>query len=319
MNFAFAVIPCAYFLDLWVGDPQLKWHPVRLIGGFAGLLDGALNKDGRKKKVAGAAMVILVCAAVVFAVQAVLSLSFLVHPALFFVFSVLLVYFSISTRALADEAGKIKRYLERGEIDAARSSLSMIVGRDTHGMDETQVVRATVETVAESTMDGIVAPLFYASLGGPALAWFYKAVNTMDSMVGHRNERYAEFGWAAAKLDGLLNFIPSKITAFLINAAMFICGKDWVNSVKWTAKYIFKGFSFNSDTAEAPMSGGLGVRLGGRNFYGVIAVDKPFLGDDLEPLGLRHIGYSIKVCYVSSALMLVAACVAQICSIRVFL
>ncbi len=306
MSYVLFVIPCAYLMDLLAGDPQFSWHPVRFIGRLVKALDKALNKKKYNRMFTGIILVVAVSAATVFVTQAVLSLSLYVHPALFFAVSVLLVYFSISTRALVDEAVKIRKYLNKGDMESARKNLSMIVGRDTRDMDETQIVRATVETVAESTMDGIVAPLFYAFLGGPVLVWFYKAVNTMDSMVGHKDERYAEFGWAAAKLDGLLNFIPSKITAFLINIAMFFCGKDWLNSLKWTIKYIFKGPSCNSDTAEAPMSGGLRVRLGGRNFYGALAVDKPFLGDGLEPLHAGHIGQSVIICCISSMLMLVA-------------
>jgi adenosylcobinamide-phosphate synthase len=182
----------------------------------------------------------------------------------------------------------------------------MIVGRDTANMDEAQIIRATVETVAESTMDGIVAPLFYAFLGGPVLAWFYKSVNTMDSMVGHRNERYAEFGWAAARLDGLFNLVPSKITALAISASAFLCGKDWA-VLSGGRQGMFSRVLFKQRYDGGSMSGGLRIRLGGRNFYGGLAVDKPLLGDGPQPLQLKHIGQSVRVCYLSSLLMMIAA------------
>ncbi len=307
MNCGLFVIPCAYAIDLLAGDPQVEWHPVRLIGRLVRFLDIRLNKQEYNRRVAGVILVVLVSATVIFIAWTILKLSLSAHPALYFAVSVLLVYFSISTRALADEAGKVERCLKNGDIGAAREKLSMIVGRDTANMDEAQIIRATVETVAESTMDGIVAPLFYAFLGGPVLAWFYKSVNTMDSMVGHRNERYAEFGWAAARLDGLFNLVPSKITTLAISASAFLCGKDWAGSFRWAARYVFKGPSLNSDTTEASMSGGLRIRLGGRNFYGGLAVDKPLLGDGPEPLQLKHIGQSVRVCYLSSLLMMIAA------------
>ncbi|MDD3345773.1 MAG: adenosylcobinamide-phosphate synthase CbiB [Candidatus Omnitrophica bacterium] len=311
MNCAMFIIPCAYLLDLAAGDPQFRWHPVRVMGRFVEVLERVLNREGYNRRLTGAILVFLTGSAAVFFTWAVLALSLSIHPALFLTVSVLMIYFSVSTKALADEAGKIGRFLKKGDVISARENLSLIVGRDTGAMDEEQVIRASVETVAESTMDGIVAPLFYAFIGGPVLAWFYKSVNTMDSMVGHKNKRYAEFGWAAARLDGLLNFAPSKITAFLINMAVFLYGKDWRSSIRWTAKYIFKGPSFNSDTAEAPMSGGLRIRLGGRNFYGGLAVDKPFLGDGFETLHVKHIGQSIAVCYLVSLLMLVTGGIFQ--------
>ena len=124
-------------------------------------------------------------------------------------------------------------------------------------------------------------------------------------MVGYKNKRFREFGWASAKLDGLLNLIPAKITAFLISAAMFLCGKNWLNSIRWMAKYIFKWSALNSDATEASMAGGLGVRLGGTNFYDSQAAHKPFLGDAFEPLNIKHIHQSAVISYIASALMLI--------------
>ena len=299
------IIPAAYILDLLFGDPQTVWHPVRFIGRLIERLEERLNVGGHNRKFLGVILVIFVTGTVSFGVWGILKLSATVHRFLFYGASVLLIYFSLSVKALADEAGNIKKNLENGDIQEARNNLSMIVGRDTKDLNESEIIRATVETVAESTMDGIVAPLFYAFLGGPALAWCYKTVNTLDSMVGYKNERLKEFGWASAKLDGLLNLVPAKITSFLISASMFCCGKNWINSIRWTARFIFKGPATNSDATEASMAGGLGIQLGGTNFYGSQVVHKPFLGDAFEPLNIKHIRQSTVISYVASALMLI--------------
>ncbi|MGV8058799.1 MAG: adenosylcobinamide-phosphate synthase CbiB [Smithellaceae bacterium] len=306
MNFELFIIPAAYILDLLVGDPQTFWHPVRIIGRLIEVLERGLNKNGRHRKFLGVVLVVLVTAAAAFGVWGILQLSAAIHRFMFYAISVLLIYFGLSVKNLADEAAKIKRSLENGDIRQARDNLSMIVGRDTSELAEPEIIRATVETVAESTMDGIVAPLFYAFLGGPVLVWVYKTVNTLDSMVGYKNERFKEFGWAAAKLDGLLNFIPAKITSLLINVAMLCCGKNWRNSINWTGKFIFKGPEVNSDATEASMAGGLGIRLGGTNYYGSQAVHKPFLGDACEALSIKHIRQSMMISYVASALMIAA-------------
>ncbi|MFA4988473.1 MAG: CobD/CbiB family cobalamin biosynthesis protein, partial [Candidatus Omnitrophota bacterium] len=167
MNCAMFIIPCAYLLDLAAGDPQFRWHPVRVMGRFVEVLERVLNREGYNRRLTGAILVFLTGSAAVFFTWAVLALSLSIHPALFLTVSVLMIYFSVSTKALADEAGKIGRFLKKGDVISARENLSLIVGRDTGAMDEEQVIRASVETVAESTMDGIVAPLFYAFIGGP--------------------------------------------------------------------------------------------------------------------------------------------------------
>ena len=307
MNFAVVVIPAAYVLDLLVGDPQWSAHPVRFIGRLIVKLEKKLNSgSANRRKLTGVILVFLVVLSVVLTVWGILKLTALVHPILFYAVSTVLVYFSFSVRALAIEADKIQKNLEKGDIRQARDNLALIVGRDTKELDAPEIIRATVETVAESAMDSIIAPLFYAFLGGPILAWAYKAVNTLDSMVGHKTERFREFGWASAKLDGLLNFIPAKITAFLICISMFFCGENGRNSFKWTLRYLFRGPGVNSEAAEAAMAGGLGVQLGGTNFYNSVAVQKPFIADALEPLSVRHIRESARVMYIASVLLVFA-------------
>lgn len=305
MNYELLIIPLAYILDLVFGDPQWPWHPVRLIGRRIERLENKLNTGKMNKIFCGAVLVILVVGLTVFGVGGILKLARLIHPFLFYIVAALFIYFSLSIKALAGEAIKIYKNLESGDVQKARNNLSMIVGRDTLGLNEQEVIRATVETVAESTMDGIIAPLFYAFLGGPVMAWVYKAVNTLDSMVGYRNERFKKFGYVSAKLDGWLNLIPSKITCFLISVSIFCCGKKWLNSLKEAGRFLLSGPGANSDAVEAAMAGGLGVQLGGINFYDSVAVEKPFVGQKVEPLSIEHIKQSVNIAYVSSALMLI--------------
>jgi len=305
VNYELLIIPLAYILDLVFGDPQWHWHPVRLIGKLIERLENKLNTAKLNKIFCGAVLVILVVGLTVFGVGGILKLARLIHPFLFYIVSTLFIYFSLSIKALAAEAVKIYKNLESGDIQKARNNLSLIVGRDTLELNEQEIIRATVETVAESTMDGIIAPLFYAFLGGPVMVWVYKVINTLDSMVGYRNERFKEFGYVSAKLDGLLNFIPSKITCFLISVSILCCGKRWLDSLKEAGRYLLNGPGVNSDAVEAAMAGGLGIQLGGANFYDSVAIHKPFIGQAVEPLNIKHIRQSVNIAYISSALMLI--------------
>lgn len=304
MNSQISVIATAYLLDLIMGDPQWRWHPVRLIGAFIDKLERRLNRGDINKKFSGTVLLILVVSTTVFLVLGILKLASLIHPALHFVISVILIYFSLSIKSLAVEADKVYNALKNKDIREARNNLSMIVGRDTDKLEEAEIIRATVETVAESATDGIVAPLFFAFLGGPAAAWAYKAVNTLDSMVGHRNARFIEFGRASAKIDGILNFIPAKITCVFISVSSLFYGKNWPSSVKWWSRFFFKGQQDNSTSAEAAMAGALDVRLGGLNFYDSVPVAKQPIGDGTRALEIKHIRESLRIIYLCSFLFL---------------
>lgn len=303
-NELLAAILCAYILDLAIGDPRWGWHPVRLIGRLIEKSEKMLNTAGVNRKLGGIALVIFVVGTTVFSICGILISAGFIHPFLRLFVSAILIYFSLSIRSLAVEAGQVYSALKNRNIGKARNSLSMIVGRDTQKMEEPQVIRAAVETVAESTMDGIIAPLFYAFLGGPVLVWAYKAINTLDSMVGYRNERFIDFGRASAKLDGLVNFIPAKITCVLIGVSSLFYGKDPRNSFKWGLKYLFRGQENNSIVTEAAMAGALKVQLGGLNFYDSVAVTKPLIGEPAYPLKISHIRESIVLAYLSSFIFL---------------
>lgn len=304
MNERIIIILFAYVLDLIFGDPQWKWHPVRLLGRFIEVLEKKLNVIGINKRFSGAVFLLLVVCLTIFLVWAVLDIAGFFHPALHFAASVILIYFALSIKSLALEAKKVYKAIKNKNIHEARAGISMIVGRDTQKLDEPEIIRATVETVAESTMDGIIAPLFYAFLGGPVFVWIYKAINTLDSMVGYRNEKYIKFGWASAKIDALVNFIPSKITCLFLSISALFYGKNFLNSFMCGLRYFFNGFEHNGTVTEAAMAGALNVQLGGLNFYNSVPVAKPLIGKADYPLEARHIQESISLSYLCSFLFL---------------
>lgn len=298
------IILIGYILDLLFGDPQWFWHPTRIIGRLIEKLEKSLNRNDINKRFAGVILLILMVGFVIFCVWGILRLAKFIHPIFYYIFLVLFIYFVISVKALGLEANKVYKALKNKDIQQARKELSMIVARDTDKLDEAEIIRATVETVAESIMDGIIAPLFYIFLGGPILAWGYKAINTLDSMVGYRSERFIDFGMASAKLDGWLNFIPARITCFFIFVSPWCYRRNWRNSIKWLLKYFLKGPKYNSEATEATMAGALGVRLGGLNFYNSIPIQKPAIGDNLYPLEIKHIKESMRIAYLSSVLFM---------------
>lgn len=306
MNYSTLPIFIAYILDLIFGDPQWQWHPVRFIGRLIEYLEERLNTGRLNRRLTGIILVVTVVSATAFYLWGILKLASSIHSALYWLVLTLSIYFGLSVKALAVEANKVKCALSGRDITGARQKLSMIVGRDTLNMEEPEIIRAAVETVAESITDGITAPLFYCFLGGPCLMWIYKAVNTLDSMVGYQNKRFKEFGWSSAKLDGLMNFLPGRITSFLIAVSSLFLGKYTFNSVKWSVRYFFSGIRDNSRLAEAAMAGAIGVRLGGANFYNSAPMVTPFIGDEMHPLSIEHIETSIRISYFSSALMVFA-------------
>jgi adenosylcobinamide-phosphate synthase len=225
-----------------------------------------------------------------------------------FIIAVLLAYTTLAARDLARSAGTVLIHLEGGDIAGARLALSMIVGRDTAELDEQGITRAVVETVAENASDGVIAPLFYLALGGPALAMAYKAVNTLDSMIGYKNAAYKNFGWAAARLDDLANFVPARITAILLSlAALCLPGASGRDAFRVSLHDGRKHASPNSGYPEAAVAGALGLRLGGPSVYGGLFLDKPSIGDGMRDFDKKCIEKSIRLMYCASTFAVLAA------------
>jgi adenosylcobinamide-phosphate synthase len=288
-------------LDAAVGDPRWLPHPVRLMGHAVTWYEREMrcivsNRAG--ELAAGLVLAVGLPAVTYGAAWLAIDLSSRLHDVVGQVVEVLLAFTTLAARDLADHAGDVRRALDAGSLEDARIAVSRIVGRDTAQLSETEVVRATVETIAESTADGIVAPLFYLILGGAPLALAYKAVNTLDSMVGHLDQRYRSFGWASAQFDDVANWVPARVTALLIAGAAGLVLRDTASSKR--AWRIFrrdgkKHPSPNSGRPEAAMAGALGVQLGGTNYYDGVPAERPALGEPLRSLSPPCINEALRV------------------------
>jgi len=234
---------------------------------------------------------------------AVLYLAYEISPTLSLVIAVYFVWAGLSIKSLGDEAASVVRALEKG-LPEARARLARIVGRDTANLKEEGVLKAAVETVAENASDGVVAPLFFLALGGPPLMMAYKAVNTLDSMVGYRNDRYRNFGWFPARADDAANFIPARITGGLIVSASFILGYNWVKSAYILKRDRKKHPSPNAGAPEAAMAGALGVQMGGPTCYGGVLSAKPVIGDMFAAYSPESVLSSIRIMRSAAALMI---------------
>jgi adenosylcobinamide-phosphate synthase len=212
---------------------------------------------------------------------------------LYYALNILFMYTCLATRCLSDEALKIYRQLAKGDINAARVQTSMIVGRDTVGLDEQEVTRAVVETVSENSSDGVIAPLLYMAIGGAPLAMAYKAINTLDSMVGYKNDKYLHFGWCSAKIDDIVNYIPARLTAILIAFAALLMRFDFKGSVNTLIKDGRNHSSPNSGYPEAATAGAIGIKLGGTNMYFGKPVYKPTIGESKRPIEIHDIKRTI--------------------------
>ena len=214
----------------------------------------------------------------------------------------IMIYFCISTKALKVEGLKVVKYIIKDDIEGARKQLSYIVGRDTENLDKESILKAVVETVAENMSDGVIAPLFYAGIGGTPLAFLYKAVNTMDSMFGYKNDKYYDFGYFPAKLDDVFNYIPARLTGYFTVVIAFVLGLDYKNSFKIYNRDKNNHSSPNSAHPEAAVAGALGVRLGGANYYFGKLVEKPTIGDNLEKVDLNKVNQTNRILYGVSIL-----------------
>jgi adenosylcobinamide-phosphate synthase len=301
------VLTIAYAADLVAGDPQWGFHPIRLVGRLIAFFEKVLrahpfSRAGEKTRgvVLCAGVVLLVYAAV----WLLLMASFRVHEYAGICVSVVLVYFTISVKALGDAARAVLARLASGDVAGARTSLALVVGRDTTGLSGEEVARAAVETVAENTSDGIVAPLFYVALGGPALGMAYKAVNTLDSMVGYKNGRYRHMGWASARCDDMANYLPARLTGLLLVAAAVVARRDWRGAYAMMCRDARKHLSPNSGYPESAMAGALGVQLGGPSSYQGILRHAALLGEQKRPLTGKTIQEAVRMMYLVSALMM---------------
>ena len=300
-----------FILDLIIGDPNNPVHPVRIIGRLCTILEKIMRNIFKNSlKLAGLIVWIITVAATFLVTFFIVYIARKVNLYFGIIVEGILIYFCISSKGLVVEGKKVISYLLKKDIIGARKQLSYIVGRDTESLDEKGIVRAVIETIAENMSDGVIAPIFYGGIFGAPLAMAYKAVNTMDSMFGYKNDKYMEFGFFPAKLDDVFNYIPARITGFIIIISSFILGYDYKNSYKIYKRDRYNHTSPNSAHPEAAMAGALKVQLGGSNYYFGKLVEKPTIGDKLKEIEIRDVDCTAKVLYLAafiSYLIMIAA------------
>lgn len=301
---AFAI---GFLLDMILGDPHWMPHPIRLMGGLIAKLENCLlgaeqERNENRELRRGIWMVCIVSVTTLAAVLLLLLWAYRVHPYAGAVVETVMTYQILAAKCLKTESMKVYHSLKNQKLDQARAAVSMIVGRDTECLDEEGVARAAIETVAENTSDGVIAPMLYTALGGPVLGFFYKAVNTMDSMLGYKNEKYLYFGRAAAKLDDVVNYIPARISACLMILASFLGGRCF--SGKHACDIYRRDkrnhASPNSAHTEAVCAGALGIRLAGDASYFGRRVKKPFIGDALRRVECEDIRRVNRLMYLTA-------------------
>jgi adenosylcobinamide-phosphate synthase len=284
----------ALALDYLFGDPRWLPHPVRLLGRLASSLEAPARRLF-PARAAGAIVALTVISAAALSTRILVGAASVVHPLAGDLIAVLVLWTTFAARDLAVHAAAVHQALGRGDLDEARRCVGRMVGRDTDALDEPGVIRATVESVAENTVDGVTAPLFFACLFGPCGAMAYKAINTLDSTFGYKNERYLLFGWASARLDDVANFLPARLTVPLVALAAAALGlRPWA-ALRICRRDGHKHPSPNSGMTEAAVAGALGVQLGGPVSYAGRSADKPTLGDALVPLQRRHIPATVRL------------------------
>ncbi|MFA6079627.1 MAG: adenosylcobinamide-phosphate synthase CbiB [Candidatus Omnitrophota bacterium] len=294
----------AYLADLVFGDPEWLPHPVRWMGRMISVLEVNLRGGSvRAERLKGALLVVTVIGISAICSYLFIYLAGKINQLLGAAAWIYTAYTTIAVKDLLDRARTIMHQLNKGDIANARTELSGIVSRSTAELDEDKVTVSTIESLAENTSDGVIAPLFYLILGGPVLAIAYKSINTLDSMVGYKNEKYINLGWFSARLDDLANFIPARISGLLISVSSAILGRGFKAPFNMMLRDGRKHPSPNSGVPEAAMAGALGIRLGGSWVYDGKASDKPFLGDEARSVENGMISEASSICFVASFLM----------------
>lgn len=299
----------AFLIDTIIGDPRTKYHPVVLMGKLIALLEHCFYRadDSDNKKFVMGIMLVIITLLISYEVAAAIMMLSYQIPFSWGSAAVggLLLSFTISPNSLAKAGKGIYALLIIGELTEAREKVGWIVGRDTKDLDDAEIARATIETIAENTVDGIIAPLFFFVLGGVPLAVLYRAANTMDSMIGYKNEKYLYFGRGSAKLDDVLNYIPARITAMLFLFSALILGFDYRNAYRIMQRDAAKHPSPNGGYAEATMAGALHIRLGGMNSYFGRKSFRAYMGDAMVLIVPQHIMAAIRMMYTATVLFII--------------
>lgn len=298
-----------YILDLILGDPYNIPHPVRFIGSLISKTENILRrlspKTSKSELISGIFMPIIVVGISTVGALLILKLAYKIHVIVGIIVDSIICYQMLATKCLKDESMKVYQSLKSGDLELSRKNVSMIVGRDTQNLDVTGVTKATVETIAENTSDGIIAPMIYMALFGSIGGVFYKSVNTLDSMIGYKNDKYLYFGRASAKLDDLLNYIPSRISAIFVIVATFFLNLDFKSAFHIWRRDCRNHPSPNSAQTESAFAGALNVQLAGDMYYFGKLHHKKTIGDNVRPIQIEDIKTSNKILYVTSFISLI--------------
>lgn len=299
------MITAAYLLDRLIGDPRWLPHPVIGMGHAISALEKAIRRQvssdcGLKR--AGLLLPLIVAGGSFALAWALLRLLAWVHPWLSVGAEIVLIATTIASKGLKEAGMAVYRELQAGDLPAARRELGMIVGRDTQQLDGPEIVRGTIETVAENIVDAIISPLFYALIGGAPLALAYRAVNTLDSMVGYKNEKYLHLGWASARLDDVANYIPARLTAVMLMVTAWMYRHDAAGSWRTVKRDARLHPSPNSGFPESAVAGALGIRLGGYNAYHGVRSFRAYMGEPVRPLESEDIRHTIRLMFAVSSM-----------------
>jgi adenosylcobinamide-phosphate synthase len=302
-------LPAAFVLDLLLGDPLCLPHPVRWMGKAITTFEPMFRRLALGPTLSGAMFSILLITCTWCMTYLLVVSANTIHPILKIGIEILIIYYTISVRSLNDSAMAVYWCLKKNRLRQSKNRLAMIVGRDVDQLDESQIAQATVETVGENLVDGVISPIFFAVIGGAPMAMAYKMINTLDSMVGYKNEKYKQFGKFSARIDDLANFLPSRLSIFIIAIAAQILNGHGARAFKMAVTEGAYHISPNAGYPEAGFAGTLGVRLGGPNIYNGCLISKPYIGAYLGKASPSHIKKACDLMMVSSLVWFGIMCI----------
>ena len=308
MKLSLLALVLGFILDLIIGDPHGLYHPIRLVGNLIGFLEKHMNRRNdspNRQMVKGWLMMLIVITVSSGIPLVLLILAYRIHPVCRVILETVMCWQLLATKSLKDESMKVYKKLKRHDLQGSRKAVSMIVGRDTDVLDESGVTKATVETIAENTSDGVIAPMLYMAIGGAFLGWMYKSINTMDSMVAYKNDRYLYFGRIPAYLDDVVNYIPARLSGLLMIVATFLVKLDGAHAFAIFKRDRYNHASPNSAQTEAVMAGALNVQLAGDAWYFGELHKKKTIGDDIRPIEAADIVRANKLLYGTAVVSLV--------------
>ncbi len=313
MDIAWYVLPAAFLLDLILGDPRWLPHPIRWMGKAIETAEPIFRKLPIRLSISGAIFALSLILSSFAITMLIIVFAKLIHPTFGNIIEIIVIYYAISASGLKSSAAEVYAALKNNDLRLAKQKLAMIVGRDVEPLSEEGVARADVETFAENRVDGVISPLVYAAIGGAPLVMAYKMINTLDSMVGYKNDKYLDFGKASARIDDAANFIPARLSVLIIALAAQLLTGEGKSALRTGFQQGKQHASPNSGYSEAAFAGVLKIKLGGPNLYDGRLVEKPYIGRDFGAVTIEHIPKACDLMICSSLIWLVIAWAWTLC------